>query len=109
MNLTGNIRKLVHISKALALSRGKPGKVKPLTSRLTRQQLTELFPICLGEVPIGITGCLLIIRRRYLVGHFSVTVQDFPVTIAFRGGSILESIKEIFESLSGLTVSHQHF
>jgi hypothetical protein len=109
MNLTGNIRKPVRISEALALSRGKSGKVNPLASRLTRQQLTELFPICLGEVSIGITGCLLIIRKRYLVGHFSVTVQNFPVTVAFRGGTILESIKKIFKSLSGLTVSHQHF
>jgi hypothetical protein len=83
MNLTGNIRKPVHISEPLALSRGKPGKVKPLTSRLTRQQLAELFSICLGEVSKGITGCLLIIRWRYLVGHFSVTVQNFSVTIAF--------------------------
>jgi hypothetical protein len=57
----------------------------------------------------GITGCLLIIRGRYLVGHFSVTVQNFPVTIAFRGRAIFESIQEILEILSGLTVSHQHF
>jgi hypothetical protein len=57
----------------------------------TRLQLTELL-----------AGCLLIIRGGYPVGHFSVTVQDFPVTIAFRG-------RAIFESFAGLTVSHQHF
>jgi hypothetical protein len=57
----------------------------------------------------GITGCLLIIRGRYLVGHFSITFQNFLITIAFPGRTLFEPIKEIFESLFGLTASQQHF
>jgi hypothetical protein len=57
----------------------------------------------------GITGCLLILRGRYLVGHFSVSVHDFPVIIAFRWGALFEPVQEILEALSLLTVSQQHF
>ncbi len=109
MKLTGEIRKPVQISKTLSLTWGEPGKVKPLCLCLTRQHPAEFLSICLGEVSKGITGCLLIIRGRHLVGHFSVTVQDFLVIIAFRGRTLFEPIQEIFKSLSRLTVSHQHF
>jgi hypothetical protein len=86
MNLTGNIRKPVQISEALASMWGETGRVKPSTLRPTRQQLAELFPIFLGEASKRITGCLRIFRGRRPVGHFPITVQDFLVFIAFRGG-----------------------
>jgi len=41
-------------------------------------------------------------------GHFSVTVQNFLIFIAFRGRALFEPFQEILESYTGLVVSQQH-
>ena len=109
MDLTGDVRKPVQIAKILIPARGNRGKVNPFTLCPACQHAAELLPIGLREPTKGIPCRLPVVRRRYIVGHLSVTVQHFPVLIAFRGRPLLETFQEILEPIACLTASQQHF